>query len=355
MKSGNRQSIVLTITSLILLVALVGSSWTTVKSAVQQQFVIPTINIVSINADQSVTIQTNNFPANDSFTVLMGQFGTLGIGGTVVETFDSSTGGSVTRTFNIPAGLKGLYQIAIRLQSTRSGYYAYNWFYNNTSGTVPDTGSLPTQTPVPSLPSNAIPTFSITSVSPDTSVTIRTANFPANDIFTVRMGLIGTLGVGAGGAQTATFNIPANLKGKAQIAIRLESPTSRYFSYNWFYNNSTGTVPDTGQPTQTPVPGVPSGLLPTFSISSVAQGAAVTIQTANVPANDTFTVTMGAFGTLGIGGTVVGTFDSGAGGAQTATFNIPAGMQSSNPIAIRLQSTRTGYFAYNWFYNRTHP
>jgi hypothetical protein len=35
-------------------------------------------------------------------------------------------------TFDIPASLKGSYQIAVRLQSnTGSGYFAYNWFYNN--------------------------------------------------------------------------------------------------------------------------------------------------------------------------------------------------------------------------------
>jgi hypothetical protein len=36
-------------------------------------------------------------------------------------------------TFEIPPALYGLSQIAIRLQSADSGYFAYNWFYNTTT------------------------------------------------------------------------------------------------------------------------------------------------------------------------------------------------------------------------------
>ena len=36
-----------------------------------------------------MTIKTKNFPADDSFTVRMGKYGTLGIGGKVVATTDS--------------------------------------------------------------------------------------------------------------------------------------------------------------------------------------------------------------------------------------------------------------------------
>lgn len=42
---------------------------------------IPTFSIVSVVPDKSVTIQTYNFPANDSFDVLMGPIGTKGIHG----------------------------------------------------------------------------------------------------------------------------------------------------------------------------------------------------------------------------------------------------------------------------------
>jgi hypothetical protein len=84
--------------------------------------------------DSTVTIKTNNLPPNDSFNVLMDVRGNRAINGIKVDTIDSGTGGTKTFTFDIPASLKGTPQIAIRLQSnTGSGYFAFNWFYNNTA------------------------------------------------------------------------------------------------------------------------------------------------------------------------------------------------------------------------------
>ena len=94
---------------------------------------VPTFTITSVVRDSSVTILTNNFPANDTFNVRMGPIGTQGIGGILVGTVNSGAGGSFSATFNIPPSLYGSYQIAIRLESPTTGYYAYNWFYNNTT------------------------------------------------------------------------------------------------------------------------------------------------------------------------------------------------------------------------------
>jgi hypothetical protein len=198
--------------------------------------IVPTFSIVSVVKDSTVTIQTANFPAGDTFNVRMGSMGTQGINGTYVGTISSGSGGTFQATFNVPTNLVGSYQIAIRLESPSSGYYSYNWFYNNT-------GSAP-----PSPQPVIIPTFSITAVVKDTNVTILTANFPASDTFNVTMGAYGTQGIagisvgtvnsGAGGSFTATFTIPAALIGSYKIAIRLQSPISGYYSYNWFYNNN---------------------------------------------------------------------------------------------------------------------
>lgn len=202
---------------------------------------IPTFSIVSVVEDQSVTIQTANFPANDTFDVLMGEYGTRGVKGVKVDRIGSGKGGAFKATFSIPASLMTDRRIAIRLQSaTGSGYFAYNWFYNSTSGGDNS----------PSDPGySGIPTFKISAVVRDSSVTIKTDNFPANETFDVRMGAMGTRGIngvkvdristGSGGALTLTFSIPASLYGSRQIAIRLESPESGYYSYNWFYNNTT--------------------------------------------------------------------------------------------------------------------
>ena len=316
----------------------------------------PYFDILEVVKDQTVTIQAYNFPANDTFTVTMGAYGTYGIGGIEAGETDSGAGGSFTVTYNIPTSLNGAERIAIRLYSPTSGYYAYNWFWNNTS-------SIPSGTPIASY--SGFPTFSIESVVMDQSVTILTNNLPPQDTFTVTMGNFGTQGVdgvvvgttdsGVGGSLELTYNIPTELSGLDLIAIRLQSPVTGYYAYNWFYNNTT-----TGSSTQQPAPNAtpsPSGYsgYPTFLIVTVLKDSTVSIEGENFPPQDTFTVLMGDYGTLGVGGIDVGSTQTGEGGSLTATYNIPSSLAGSSRIAIRLQSPTSGYFAYNWFYNNTAP
>jgi hypothetical protein len=209
---------------------------------------IPVFFIIGVNQNSDVTIQTFNFPANQDFTVRMNYYGTLGIGGTIVAYTNSGAGGSFTATYNIPDWLKGQNRIAIRMDSPQ-GYYSYNWFYNNTAIATPlapysGTGVYPTVVPGTTYYSG-IPTFSISSVVKDNSVTIQGINFPPNQNFSVKMNYFGTLGIGgtevavtnsgAGGSFSATYTIPDWLKGQSQIAIRMDSPQG-YYAYNWFYN-----------------------------------------------------------------------------------------------------------------------
>lgn len=307
---------------------------------------IPTITILSVNEDKDVTLKTNNFPKGKDFKVLMGKMGTRGVNGTLVTTFNSGEGGSFTKTFEIPDALEGDYQIAIRIQTSDNHFYAYNWFYNNTT----ETG---TGTPGGYV---GIPTFSITTVETDETVSIKTNNFPANTDFKVLMGKMGTKGIGGtlvttfnsgtGGVFSKTFNIPDALEGDYRIAIRLEATSGGFYAYNWFYNNTTST--DSG---------TPSGYsgIPTFSISGVKKDTTVTIKTNNFPANIDFKVLMGKMGTKGVNGTLITTIDSGTGGAFSKTFNIPAALAGESQIAIRLEATSGGFYAYNWFTNSTYP
>lgn len=313
----------------------------------------PTFDITEVKKDQSVTIQIKNLPPNQTFTVRMNKIGTKGVGGEAAGTFNSESGGSKKLTFDIPASLKGLKLIAIRIESP-AGYFAYNWFTNDLAGA--DTGA-------PSKPYTGIPTVDIVSVTKDDEVKVKTNNFPAGKTFTVQMGEYGTKGVngtvvgsldfGSGGNLEATFKIPAGLKGKDRIAIRLEA-SGGYFAYNWFYN-STGsgvTPPPSGTSAPTPIPGY-SGI-PTFSIKAVIRDSKVTISAKNFPPDQTFTVRMGAYGTKGLGGVVVGSKDTGTGGSFEATFDIPDGLKGSQRIAIRMDSPQ-GFYAFNWFWNNTYP
>lgn len=232
-----------------------------VFSSTQAYYNVPTIQITAVEANKNVTISGVNFPADQTFTVRMGAYGTLGIGGVVVGVKEPASGSTFTATYDIPASLGGAQKIAIRLESPQ-GYYSYNWFYNNTTGVVPapatpqgtaavtpEATAEVTATPVPTIPApvySGFPTMGIVSVVKGKSVIVDVHNIPAGETLTIRMGEFGTAGVngivvtkissGKGGDFTATYMIPDALAGRYKIAIRIET-SSGYYAYNWFYNN----------------------------------------------------------------------------------------------------------------------
>jgi len=70
----------------------------------------------------------------------------------------------------------------------------------------------------------------------------------------------------------------------------------------------------------------------------VVKDASVTIDGHNFPPNQTFTVTMGSYGSYGIGGIAVGTTNSDGGGNLIATYTIPAALAGYSLIAMRMES-----------------
>ena len=87
----------------------------------------------------------------------------------------------------------------------------------------------------------------IAGVVRDQTVTLQAWDFPPGQTFDVLMGAMGTRGVNGtkaatqdsgSGSFTATYSIPAVLRGSSQISIRLQSAFG-YYSFNWFYNNTT--------------------------------------------------------------------------------------------------------------------
>jgi hypothetical protein len=129
-QEDNMRKLTSVILMFVLLLSVVGPE---VAAAAPANSTIPVFYIDSVVRDTSVTITTYNFPSNNHFDVLMGYMHTQGINGYYVTNVSSGAGGTLTFTFTIPSQLHGQHQISIRLQSsTGSGYYAYNWFYNNT-------------------------------------------------------------------------------------------------------------------------------------------------------------------------------------------------------------------------------
>lgn len=307
-------------------------------------------------------------PLSNTFDNTLGtvDFGAGLLGSTISGTFNV-----VTITFRVKAATSGttLSFHSGLPRETNVLYQGTSVFAGGTGVTIAVTGSGgPTPTPNPNPVPNPgaypypyyypyyygnIPTFSILSVVSDSKVTVQTYNFPANREFIVRMGPyggygvggieVGTINSGSGGSFQATFDIPSALKGSYQIAIRMDSTTGGYYSFNWFYNNTT---------TSSGASFIPTGI-PYTDVISVVEGSTVTLQTYNFPPNLDFTVRIGPYGTYGINGTVVATTNSGTGGSFQVTYNIPAALQNQSMLSIRLENTATGYYAYDWFYNTT--
>lgn len=331
----------------------------------------------SVDFDKSVSVRTGGFPQGTFYNVYMGKHGTNGVNGVLVARTNSGDGGSFGVVYTIPSQLYGQSIIDLRMVSDDGSSYAAVSFYNSEGGgAAPSTssGSSSTGSSSGSYVSY-VPTFSIVTIKPGESVTIRTYNFPPAQAFTVRMGPYGTYGIngeivgttdsGNGGSFDATYSIPASLKSADAIAIRMDS-SQGYYAYNWFTNMGTTSVAPTTLPpvaAATPVPGAPAAPpaqppttftgFPYFYINSVVANNTVTITGYNFPPDQSYVVTMGPYSGYGIGGTVVATTETKTGGTITATYAIPANLAGSYQIAIRMESPYN--YAYNWFYNVTAP
>jgi hypothetical protein len=107
----------------------------------------PFIDIVAVDKNNAVTVQTGRFPANQNFTIRVGPFNDFFKKYVVTGSVNSGSGGTFKFTVQLPAAVKDVETITIRLDSN-SGAYAFNAFKNVSSGTVVVN---PTPTPAPSL------------------------------------------------------------------------------------------------------------------------------------------------------------------------------------------------------------
>lgn len=206
--------------------------------------------------------------------------------------------------------------------------------------------------------------YAIINVVQNTSVTVRTSNFPSNVKFTVYIGKqqsggsdwkkVADLDSDKGGTFKTVFNIPADFNGDTNLVMRI-TQAKKNISVDRYFANIPGWSGTGGlNPYNPHYPYYPwYGGIPTIWIASVARDSTVTVRTYNFPPNLNFDVLMGPMGTRGLYGYYVQTFNSGAGGSMVLTFPIPPQLYGSYQISIRTQNLGTGYYSYNWFYNNT--
>lgn len=202
----------------------------------------------------------------------------------------------------------------------------------------------------------AAPSFSIIKVVKDESITVRTYNFPAATLFTIRMDVVGNAAVngiivtqtntGAGGSFEETYRIPAELRGKTQIAVRMEA--NGYYAVNWFNNSGSSTPPDNNN-----IPVTGGSGSPGIKIVAVEKDRNITIEATRFPANVDFKIRIGPFYNFWKSHEVTGTINSGSGGTFRFSVSLPDAVKGVSLVAVRLDSLTGGYYAYNAFTNNT--
>ncbi len=316
----------------------------------------------NVETDQTVEIVTKTFPANVDFIAMMGEVGTKGIKGIEVAKFNSEKGGSFALKLDIPEALRGRKEIVVRFEG-RGGWWTFNTFINDPSGTAPDGKQVPAGTSTTTLkPGKIVPIFNIKSVDPGKTVTISTSNFPKNIDFTAMIGLSDTKGVKGievgkfnsadGGAFEATFSIPEKLKEEDALSIRVEG-TYGWFAYNWFPNKGATAESSATSSAATAAVAAPAVVkIPVIEISAVEAGKTVSLKGRDFPADKEFLVRMGQMWTRAINGIQVAKFTSDSSGVFETSFEIPEELANNLMISIRMDSV-DGYYSYNWFWNNS--
>jgi hypothetical protein len=205
------------------------------------------------------------------------------------------------------------------------------------------------------LPVNAAlsPVITQVGVRDNSMVQLRIDNLPANTEFAVTMGKAGSGGydhliahftTAGAGSYTFWFETLADVAHDATADVRIDDYEGDSATLT-FKTAGTTTVVSTPVPTAVPsVTTTGSGgatVSGTTSVKAVhvVQGGLVLIQYSNLPVNVTFTITIGAAGTQGIGGTLIAHLDSGStsGNVAISKFEIPTNLRSAASMDFRME------------------
>jgi len=186
-----------------------------------------------VKEDASVTLQGKNLAASSTYTIYLSNYKSKYSVDYKVGTVTTDKYGTFKETYNIPKNLYDVGVIKVRASNSK-GDVASNWFYNMT--TSENTGGINSKTL----------SFTITSVKAGKTVTIKATNLLPNIRYKVFIGRKTSLGIGGvlvgslksetGGTVTATFDIPAELAQRSNLALRVHNMSLNIAVYKIFGN-----------------------------------------------------------------------------------------------------------------------
>lgn len=218
------------------------------------------------------------------------------------------------------------------------------------------------------VPVNAalMPTITQVGVRNNSMVQLRIANLPANTDFAVSMGAAGSGGynhmiahftTAGAGTYTFWFEILSDVRNDPTADVRVDNGAGISATATFKTSMASAATP-TPVPTKAPTPVTGTGGAYTSSsavrVVHVVQGGLVMVEVRNLPVNVEFTVTIGAAGTQGLGGTLIAHLNSGSssGASAIAKFEIPTELRSAATMDLRMEGG--GYIYVINFKNMTY-
>ena len=196
------------------------------------------------------------------------------------------------------------------------------------------------------------PVITQVGVRDNSMVQLRFDSLPADTEFTVTMGKAGSGGydhviahfnTAGAGSYTFWFETLTDIKHDLTADVRIDDHSGNSATLT-FNTASTTTVVSTPVPTAVPSTTTGSGGAVVSTSTSVkavhvVKGGLVLIQVSNLPLDVEFTVTIGAAGTQGIGGTLIAHLDSGsiAGNVAISKFEIPTDLRTAASMDFRME------------------
>jgi hypothetical protein len=109
-----------------------------------------------------------NLPEGEIFDVMLSNYQDGSFEPVKAGTLDSSKGGSMETSFTIPEDMKDVHQISVRITGTKTGYFAYNFFFNSD---YPVEQVLPQAETTPAAAPTMSPTPAPTAIQPTATST----------------------------------------------------------------------------------------------------------------------------------------------------------------------------------------
>jgi len=215
-----------------------------------------------------------------------------------------------------------------------------------------------------------MPVMSVLNLVPGSRIQLQILNLPDYAEFTVTMGPAGSRGLGAPvvahfntyGNENVNywFEVQTEVREDPAFDVRIDNGAGTY-TYLTVDNTTPVSIPAdtrTPSPTQTPTPlgwSITTRTFGLIKIMKVQRDGVVVAVIRNMPANTVFNVTIGAAGTKGLGGYLVGslTTTNANGVAMVGTFEIPSLLRGSDFLDLRVAAS--GHFYYATFRNINYP